>query len=305
MELATPVTATALADTTGGRLIGDGELIVTGLNEIHHVRAGDVCFVDHPRYYAPTLASAATVILIDKRVDPPPGKALIVLDSPFEAYNQLVLQERPASRWANQHVSPSATIGKQTRIAPGAVVGHQVAIGEGCYLGPNAVLTDGVRLGNNVYIGAGAVLGEEAFYFKRTAEGMLGWRSGGTVIVEDDVFIGANCNVSRGVSSPTVIGRGSKLDALVQIGHDCKIGRHCLLAAQVGVAGNTTLGDWCILQGQAGVTQNLRLAERTTLMAQSGLMDNTQVGKAYFGSPAQESRLAFRDLLEVRRLRER
>ena len=300
MRLATPITAAELAQKVNGQLHGDGALQVTGLNEIHHVKPGDACFVDHPRYYAPTLESPASVVLIDKAVDCPPGKAIIVVDEPFKAYNQLVAAERPTAEWQG-NVHPSARIGKGTTIASGAVAGAGVVVGEQCYVGPGAVLMDGVKLGDRVYVSAGAVIGEEAFYFKKTDEGYHPWRSGGTVILEDNVFIGPNCNISRGVSSPTIIGKGSKLDALVQIGHDCKIGQHCLLAAQVGVAGNTILEDWCVLQGQVGITQNLRLAERTTVMAQSGIMESTEAGKSYFGSPAQEARTAYRQLFKLRK----
>ena len=301
MQLTQPTSAAALATKVGGRLVGDGSIIVTGLNEIHHVEPGDACFVDHPRYYAPTLASAASVILIDNDTDCPPGKALIVVDAPFYVYNDLVKSTRPATRFGDR-IDGSAQIGEGTRFGPGAAAGAGVVVGARCYVGPNAVLLDGVKIGNDVHIGAGAVIGEEAFYFKKTAEGYHSWWSGGTVIVEDDVHIGANCNISRGISSPTTIGRGTKIDALVQIGHDCKIGRHCLLAAQVGVAGNTTLEDWCTLQGQVGITQNLRLAAGTTVMAQSGLMDSTEPGKSYFGSPAQEARTAYRQMFKLRKM---
>ncbi|OAV43740.1 DapH/DapD/GlmU-related protein [Lewinella sp. 4G2] len=302
MLLAQPVTAQELADRLGGQLIGDSSLVVTGLNEIHHVEAGDLCFVDHPRYYAPTLASAASVILIDQVTECPAGKALIVVDAPFFAYNDLVREQRPATQYGDR-IDASAEIGEGTVFGPGAAAGAGVRVGANCHIGPNAVLLEGVHLGDGVTIGANTVVGGEAFYFKKTTAGYHPWRSGGTVIIGNDVTIGPNCNISRGVSSPTVIGDGTKLDALVQIGHDCKIGRHCLLAAQVGVAGNTTLGDWCVLQGQVGVTQNLTLAERTTVMAQSGLMNDTEAGKSYFGSPAQEARVAYRDLYNLRGLR--
>ena len=304
MELAQARTAAELAISLGAEIIGEANLLVTGLNEIHHVRPGDLCFVDHPRYYEPTLRSAASAILINKVVDCPAGKALLVLEDPFAAYNGLVRAQRPPSTWSGR-VDASAILGDGVTVATGAVVGAGVRIGRDSYVGPNAVITEGVRIGKGVYIGAGAVIGEEAFYFKKTSEGYLPWRSGGTVLIEDDVFIGANCNISRGVSAPTRIGRGTKLDALVQIGHDCQIGEHCLFAAQVGVAGNTTVGDWSVLQGQAGVTQNLTLAERTTLLAQSGLMEDTDAGTTYFGSPAQESRRAFRSLFALRKLSER
>jgi len=304
MKLRIPYTAAELARRVGAQLIGDGNLLITGINEIHHVEPGDLCFVDHPKYYEPTLASAASVILIDQAYGCPEGKALLVLDAPFAVYDDLVREERPLRTWEGA-VDPTAKIGKGTVIAPGAIVGPDVLIGEDAYIGPNAVLAEGVQLGDRVTIGAGAVIGEVAFYFKRTAENYQQWKSGGSVRLEDDVAIGPNCTVARGVSSTTVIGEGSKLDAQVQIGHDCRIGRHCILAAQVGIAGNTTVGDWCIFQGQVGVAQNLTIGDRTIILAKSGVSKSLEGGKEYFGYPAQEARTAFKDLAVLRRLRKR
>ncbi len=302
MDLQTPLTAADLAQRLGAPWRGDGTLLITGINEIHHVRVGDLSFVDPPRYYGPALASAASVILIDQDRECPPGKALIIVAQPFAVYNQLVWEERPAVAW-QQSIDPSASVGPGTTVAPGATIGPGARIGQDCYIGPNATIGEGVTLGDRVSIGAGAVIGEEAFYFKRTPEGLIPWRSGGTVVLEDDVAIGANCNIARGVSSATTIGKGTKIDALVQIGHDCRIGQHCILAAQVGVAGNTTIGDWCVLQGQVGVAQNLRIGDRAILLAQSGIGKDLEGGQEYFGSPAQEAWPAFRELALLRGLR--
>ncbi|MCP9237064.1 LpxD N-terminal domain-containing protein [Lewinella sp. JB7] len=303
MRLPTATTAAEMAQRTGARLLGDGTLRITGLNEIHHVEPGDLCFVDHPRYYAPTLASAASVILIDREADCPPGKALLIHPQPFDVYNRLVQEARPREQW--DHQEQAYTVGAGTIVAPGVVIGRGVTIGKDCYLGPNCVIGDGCTLGDRVTVGAGAVIGEEAFYFKRTPDGLIPWRSGGSVLLDDDVMVGPCCTIARGVSSTTVIGRGSKLDAQVQIGHDCKIGAHVQMAAQVGVAGNCTIDDWSILQGQAGVAQNVHLGERTVIMAQSGVGQDTEPGKSWFGSPVQEARKAFRDLIELRKLGEK
>ena len=304
MELATTTTAGALAKELGATLIGAAETEVRGLNEIHHVREGDLCFVDHPKYYASTLASAASVVLIDRVVACPEGKALLVHPEPFAAYNRLVWLARPRVQ-AKSAMSQSASVGAGTYLAPGVVLGEGVTIGEHCQLGPNCVIGDGCTLGDRVTVAAGAVIGEEGFYFKRAAEGLIPWRSGGSVRLEDDVFIGPCCTIARGVSSTTVIGRGSKLDAQVQIGHDCRIGAHVMMAAQVGVAGNCTIGDWSILQGQAGIAQNVTMGERTVIMAQSGVGRDLEGGKSWFGSPVQEARKAFRDLVMVRKLGEK
>ncbi len=300
MRLPHPTTAAELAARLGAQLIGDGSLPITGLNEIHHVEPGDLCFVDHPRYYASTLASAACAVLIDRVTECPEGKALLVHPQPFTSYNRLVWEARPQVQWKSEE--QTIRVGSGTYIAPGVAIGKNVVIGEHCHLEPNCVIGDGCVLGNRVTVSSGTVVGGEAFYYKRTPEGLIPWRSGGSVRLEDDVFLGPCCTIARGVSSTTVIGRGSKLDAQVQIGHDCKIGAHVQMAAQVGVAGNCVIDDWSILQGQAGVAQNVHLGERTVIMAQSGVGRDTEPGKSWFGSPVQEARKAFRDMVLVRQL---
>jgi UDP-3-O-[3-hydroxymyristoyl] glucosamine N-acyltransferase len=230
MRLHQATTAAQLATQLNATLIGDGKLDITGLNEIHHVEQGDLTFVDFHKYYDVALKSAATVILIDQVRQCPPGKALIVVKEPFKAYNGLVLAERPEQRWSDK-VDPSATIGAGTWVATGAIVGPGAVIGTNCRINPNAVIGEGVVLEDNVIVGAGAIIGEEAFYFKKTAEGYTPWRSGGSVLLCSDAEVGANCTIARGVSSVTTIGRGTKLDAQVQIGHDCRIGEHCIIAS--------------------------------------------------------------------------
>jgi len=302
MKLAQPTTAATLARRLSATLIGEGETRVTGINEIHHVATGDLTFVDFHKYYDVALGSAASVILIDQACSCPPGKALLVVAEPFKVYNALVLAERPERTW-NGTVDPSAVIGENTVIAPGAIIGPGAVVGAGCRIGANAVIGEGVELEDDVVVGSGSSIGGEAFYFKKTAAGYTPWRSGGSVLLKTGVEVGPNCTVARGVSSVTTIGPGSKLDAQVQIGHDCRIGAHCLLAAQVGIAGNTIIGDWCVLLGQVGVAQNLVIGDHTTILAKSGVSKDLAGGKHYFGYPAQEARTAFKDLAAIRRLR--
>lgn len=304
MRLNQPTTAAKLATHLKATLIGDGDLPVTGINEIHHVEKGDLTFVDFHKYYDVALNSAASVVLIDQIRPCPPGKALLVVEEPFKTYNGLVLAERPERKWSDT-VDASAVIGEGTLVATGAIIGPGAIIGTNCRIKANAVIGEGVVLKDNVVVGAGAVVGEEAFYFKKTEEGFVPWRSGGSVLLESEVEIGPNCTIARGVSSITTIGRGTKLDAQVQIGHDCRIGQHCIIAAQVGIAGNTTVGDWCIFQGQVGIAQNLTIGDRTIILAKSGVSKNLEGDKEYFGYPAQEARTAFKDLAVLRRLRKK
>jgi UDP-3-O-[3-hydroxymyristoyl] glucosamine N-acyltransferase len=304
MRLRQPITAAQLTKQLNATLLGDGDLLVTGINEIHHVEEGDLTFVDFHKYYGVALASAASVILIDQARPCPPNKALLIVAEPFRCYDGLVRAERPERHWHGT-VDPSATIGDGSWVAPGAIVGPGAIIGDSCRINANAVIGEGVVLEDGVVIGAGSIIGEEGFYFKKTDEGYLTWRSGGGVLLETGVEIGANCTIARGISSITTIGRGTKLDAQVQIGHDCRIGKHCLMAAQVGIAGNTTVGDWCIFQGQVGIAQNLTIGDRTIILAKSGVSKSLEGGKEYFGYPAQEARTAFKDIAVLRRLRKK
>ncbi|MEO0628388.1 MAG: UDP-3-O-(3-hydroxymyristoyl)glucosamine N-acyltransferase [Bacteroidota bacterium] len=304
MQFANPFTSIQIAQRLGGKLLGPEDIRLDGINEIHHVRSGDVTFVDHPKYYDKALSSAASLILIDKEQEVPEGKALVVLDNPFSAYDSLVSAERPIN-YQHTNIDPSAIIGQGTHVAPGAVIGPHVVIGEDCHIQSNAVIGAHCILGDRVIVGPGCIVGSEAFYYKKTTEGYQAWRSGGHVELQDDVELGPNCTIARGVSSTTLIGKGCKFDAQVQIGHDCKIGEHCLFAAQVGVAGNTTIGEWCLLLGQVGVAQNLVIGANAMIYAKSGVSKSLEGGHHYFGYPAQRASSAYRDLAALRSLRKK
>ena len=234
----------------------------------------------------------------------PADKALLVLADPFDAYNRLVWRERPF-RPLGAAVSATAEIGAGTIIEPGAIIADDVVIGDDCYIQSQVVILEGTRVGHRVTLQPGCIIGSDAFYYKKTAEGFHKWRSGGRVIIEDDVEMGAACTINRGVSSDTVIGAGTKLDCQVQIGHDVRIGRRCLLAAQVGVAGNCVLEDEVILYGQVGIAQNLRIGAKAVVQAKSGVSKDLPGGKIYFGYPAQEARTAYRELAALRQLGEK
>ncbi|MEM1217170.1 MAG: UDP-3-O-(3-hydroxymyristoyl)glucosamine N-acyltransferase [Bacteroidota bacterium] len=303
MKFPTPLQVRELATQLGARLLGDDTLHATGINEIHHVEAGDITFVDFAKYYDKALNSAATIILIDKETAVPAGKALLVVDQPFEAYNALVLAHRP-HRPLTAQISPTARIGEGTVIEPGAIIGHEVIIGRDCHIHANAYIGAYSLLGDRVQVLPNTVIGSDAFYFKKTAAGFHKWRSGGRVVLEDEVEIGSNCTINKGVSSDTIIGAGSKLDCQIQIGHDTKIGKRCLFAAQVGVAGNCTIGDEVVLYGQVGLAQNLTIGDQVVVLAKSGVSKDLAAGKTYFGYPAQEARTAYKELALLRRLRE-
>ncbi len=303
MDFPSPISVKEIAKKVNADLIGNEKLEATGINEIHQVRPGDVTFVDVEKYYKKALNSAASIILINQKTKCPKDKALLVCDDPFAAYNSLVLEFRPFQP-LQKNISDTAEIHPSTIIEPGAMVGHHVKIGKNCYIQANAVIAEHTIIGDRVVVQSGAIVGTDAFYFKKTEAGYQRWRSGGRVILEDDVEIGAGCTINKGVSGDTIIGTGTKLDCQVHIGHDVVIGKKCLFAAQVGIGGNTIVGDEVVMYGQVGIAQNLRIGDKAIILAKSGVSKDLEGGKAYFGYPAGEARTTYRELAALRHLPE-
>lgn len=290
-----------IAELIGAKAIGDPNHPILGINEIHKVEAGDLSFVDHPKYYDKCLQSAATTILINKEVECPPGKALLISDDPFRDYNFLVDFFMPYQPSA-QMISPLATIGEGTHIQPGSFVGNHVVIGRDCLIHPNVTIYDHTIIGDRVVIHAGTVIGADAFYFKRRPEGYDKMRSCGRVLIGDDVEIGAGCTIDRGVTGDTVIGKGTKFDNQIHVGHDTVVGEHCLFAAQVGVAGVAHIEDEVILWGQVGVSKDLTIGKKAVVLAQSGVPKSLEGGETYFGYPVGEARAKMRELAYLKQI---
>lgn len=303
MKLPEPISVRELAQIIGAELIGDDTLMATGINEIHQVEKGDVSFVDVEKYYKKALHSAASIIIINKKVKCPSSKALLVCEDPFEAYNNLVLSYRPIES-QTQAIDDTADIHPSSKIEPNVVIGKHVKIGRNCRIQANVTIGEYTEIGDDVFIQSGCSIGADAFYFKKTTYGYQKWRSCGRVLIEDKVDIGVGCTICRGVSGDTVIGAGTKLDAQIHIGHDVRIGQHCLIAAQVGIAGNTVLGDWVTLYGQVGIAQNLKIGDKAVVLAKSGVSKDLDAGKTYFGAPAGEVRTMYREMAALRHLPE-
>ena len=248
MKFLTPHTLKQIADLLDCKFVGADDFQVLGMNEIHVVEHGDIVFVDHPKYYGKALDSAATIVLINKKVDCPEGKALLISDDPFRDFNKLTDYFKPF-QGSNTSISSSAIIGKNTVIQPNCFIGHNVTIGDYCTIHSNVSIYDDAVIGNHVTIHAGTVLGANAFYYKNRPEGYDRLKSGGRVVIKDHVDIGAGCTIDRGVSGDTIIGKGSKLDNLIQVGHDTVIGKKCLIASQVGIAGCVIIEDEVTLWG--------------------------------------------------------
>ena len=301
MDFTQPLPVREIASWIGAELIGQEQLILQGINEIHKVRVGDITFVDHPKYFNASITSAASAIIVPTPMECPPGKALLIVEKPFLAYEIIVNRFRPFTP-----ILPDAKEGQEIHstsiIEPGAVIGPFVKIGKDCHIQSGAIIRPYTTIGDRVVIHSGAIIGTQAFYFKKWPEGYQAWTGCGRVIIEDDVWIGASSTIAQGVSGDTIIGAGTKIDCQVMIGHGVVIGKNCLIAAQAGIAGKTIVGDWCVIYGQAGLTQNLHIGDKTTILAQSGVNKDLEGGKSYFGSPAGEAREKFKELAALKNL---
>ena len=298
------VPLTEIARLINARILGDSNREAKGINEIHKVEEGDLVFVDHPKYYQKCINSAATYIIINQETDFPPHKSLLLVDEPFEAYQTIVKHYRPFTP-LTKNISDTASIGEGSILMPGAVIGNHVQIGTNSVIHPNVVIMDHCVIGNNVIIQSGTVIGSDAFYYNKKTNRDVHYKkmlSGGRVVIQDDVEIGANCTIDRGVSGDTVIGAGTKMDNLIHIGHDTIVGKNCLFAAQVGIAGATTIEDEVILWGQAGVSKTLTIGKGAEVYAQSGVPASLEGGKKYFGSPAEDAMIKKKELVWMKRI---
>ncbi len=301
MNFKTPKSVQEIASRFNLQIKGDTQQIAQGINEIHKVRKGDVTFVDVEKYYSKSLNSDATIILINKDIECPEGKTLLITEDPFVIYNQLVWEERPMT-YLESNRGENLVIGAGTVIEYGVVIGHNVTIGRNCHIQPGVFIGDGTIVGDDVEIQAGALIGTDAFYYKKINGQYHKWRSGGRVIIEDRVEVGAGCTLSRGVSGETVIGEGTKLDCQVHIAHGAVIGKNCLIAAQCGVAGKTIIGDNCTIYGQVGIAQAITIGHNTVILAKSGVSKSLEGGKTYFGAPAQEARALYKEQAALKML---
>lgn len=303
MKFPSPHTLEQIADLIDCKFIGSSDYPVLGMNEIHVVEPGDIVFVDHPKYYDKALNSAATIILINKEVDCPEGKALLISNDPFRDFNKLTDLFKPFKS-SDIAISSSAIIGKGTIIQPNTFIGHNVVIGDNCLIHSNVSIYDDTIIGNNVTIHSGTILGANAFYYKKRPEGYDRLKSGGRVVIQNNVDIGAACTIDRGVTADTTIGEGSKLDNQIQIGHDTVIGKKCLIASQVGIAGCVVVEDEVTIWGQVGCTSGITIGKKAVIQAQTGISKSLEGGKTYWGAPAQEARLVLKEMASIKRIPE-
>jgi UDP-3-O-[3-hydroxymyristoyl] glucosamine N-acyltransferase len=325
-----------IASIVGGTLAGGDETEILRIAKIEEAGSGDITFLANLKYKKHLSTTGASAVLIasdahfeelDRRSDP---IFCVRVADPYSAFLRLIGVFHPPVVPPEPGIHPTAVIGTGTTIAPGVYVGPHACVGNGCTVGagtflfPGTVLGDQVtvgersvlyanvtvreqcRIGNRVIIHSGAVIGSDGFGFAPQPDGSYEKiPQRGIVVVEDDVEIGANSTIDRATLGETRIGRGVKLDNLIQIAHNVTIGEHTVIAAQTGISGSTAIGRNCAIAGQVGTVGHIKIADRTTIGAQSGIHKGiTESGKTWFGYPARELHEQLRIEAAIRQLPE-
>lgn len=319
-----PFTAAEIASRLGGKVVGDGSVVLTGFAPASDAIAGDLTFAENEKYFHRAENSAAAAVLVDGDY-PGSKKVLIQVANARIAFAKVLplffpAPEVPAGIHPSAvvagsaevdptaHIGPFCFVGENARIGARTVLEASVHVGAGCQVGSEThlfarvVLYAGTRIGNRVRIHSGTVVGSDGFGYVFDGGVHRKVAQIGHVIVQDDVEIGANVAIDRGALGPTVIGKGTKVDNLVQIAHNVVVGENCLIVAQAGIAGSTRLGDYVTLAGQVGLAGHLKIGNRVTIAAQSGVMHNIDDGEKWFGSPARPDRQMKRQVLAMQQL---
>lgn len=324
-ERAGPFTLAAVADAAEAEA-PPRRLLLSGVAPLQTAGPDEVTFLDNRKYAPALVATRAGAVIVHPDMAPhvPEGTVAIVTPEPYIAWAKVAALFHPqppllpgihpsavvdpaASIDLSADIGPLAVIsaraeiGPRCRIGPLAVIGAGVVLGADCRIGTHASLSHAL-LGNRVYVYPGARIGQEGFGFAITAEGFRSVPQLCRVILEDDVEVGANSTIDRGSLRDTVIGAGSRLDNLVQIGHNARLGRGCVIVSQAGISGSTILEDHVMVGPQAGLTGHLRIGRMARIGAQAGVMADVEAGAEVVGSPAQPRRAFFREVAILRRL---
>lgn len=302
MKFEKPLSLSLIAEIIGAEIIGDGQFKASGINEIHMVEEGDITFTDHPKYFKKSLQSAASVVIINAIPEDSMGKHLLLHPDPFSALKKLIHFCKPDLDKPSSAVPASAYIDPSVVMAPNVHIGENVHIGKNTIIHANVVIYRDVTIGENCIIHAGTVIGADAFYFKRREDSYDKFSTCGTVVIGNNVEIGALCTIDRGVTGATSIGDDSKFDNQVHIGHDTFVGQRVLMAAQCAVAGVCRIEDDVILWGQIGVTKEITIGKGAQVLAKSGVIENLQAGKRYLGNPTSEAFAKNREWILLKKL---
>lgn len=282
--------------------LGKDEHLIFGMNEIHNVQKGDLVYVDHPKYYDKALNSLADTIIIDKKIQVPENKAIIISDNPFADYNKLAKMFFPEYNPKKSQISQE--IHSTAIVYPNVYIGENVSIGAHTKIYSGACIMDNVSIGENVSIGPNSVIGHSAFYYKQNGSSHEQMHSIGKVEIRDHVEIGALCTIDKGVSASTIIGIGTKIDNQVHVGHDTLIGQNCLIASGVGISGCVTIEDDVKIWGQVGCASNVTIGAKAVVLGQAGVTKSIEGNKTYFGTPCKESLQKFKELAALQKLPE-
>ena len=319
--------AAVVAKHLQGEVLGDAQTLLKSFAPADHAQAGDLTFAENDEFFARAEQSAASAIIASGTLASTTGKVIIRVANARVAFAKALalffpepvlpagihpsaVVARTAQIDPGAYIGPNCVVGERAQIAGGVIlhagnyVGEDCKIGAACVLFPNATLYARTELGQRVRVHAGAVIGSDGFGYVLDNGAHRKVPQIGNVIVGDDVEIGANVTIDRGALGPTVIGKGSKIDNLVQIAHNVRIGENCIVIAQVGIAGSTKLGNYVILAGQAGLAGHLQIGNKVTVAAQSGVMHNIPDGQTVLGSPALPDKQTKRQVLALQRLPE-
>jgi UDP-3-O-[3-hydroxymyristoyl] glucosamine N-acyltransferase len=304
---------TELANQIEAELVGDGSIEITSVSTLEEARPGQVAFLSNPKYAKQVETTAASAVIVAPRISST-RVALLKSSDPYYTFARAVVLLHGHRKHPHEgihpgaHVDPTATVGSGTVAYPGAFVGPRAKVGKDCILYPNAVVYDDCVLGDRVILHAGACIGQDGYGFSTHQGVHHKIPQIGNVIVEDDVEIGANCCIARAAIGSTVIGRGTKLDSLVMIGHNVRVGPDGLLVAQVGIAGSTSIGHHATIAGQVGVAGHLKIGDNVTIAAKAGVMNDVEDQSTVLGipaMPAQQARRVYSIFMQLPELVER
>ncbi len=326
-----PITLKELATLCNARIQGgDPSALIYSASDITSAQQGQVTQLTNAKYTRYLKDSTATACLIAEGFDvgdSPGNLALLVCADPEMGFIKAVELLHPAKQYKSQiagnacidetaslgdglFVGPYAVIGEQsvigdnTAILAGAYIGNHVSIGKNCHIHPYAVVYDGTVLGDNVIIHSGAIIGADGFGYKFRNHAHVKVPQVGNVVIEDNVEIGANTCIDRGALGSTAIGMGSKIDNLVQIGHNNKVGKHVIMCGHTGVSGSCTIGDYAILAGSSGVADHVTIGQGAVVLARSGVAGDVAAGSHVFGSPAKDKKTAYKEQIAISKLPE-
>jgi UDP-3-O-[3-hydroxymyristoyl] glucosamine N-acyltransferase len=320
------LTVAELARHLGGEVSGDANASLASFAPADAARAGDVTFAENENYFAAAENSAATAIITPKNFSST-KKILIRVENPRIAFAKAVAIFFPEPKLpagthataviaksaqidATAHVGPNCVVGERVKVGANAVllannfVGDDSVIGNDTKIFPNATLYPRTQIGARVRIHSGAVIGADGFGYVFDSGAHLKVPQIGNVVIGDDVEIGANACIDRAALGSTKIGRGTKIDNLVQVAHNVQTGEHCLLISQAGISGSTKLGNYVILAGQAGLAGHLKIGDGAQIGAQAGVMGDIEAGAKVIGAPAQNGKDFMREVAALRRLPE-